>query len=158
LKINFEYNSKILAINKAIHPTASEVTMYKIKPSSLHQYPDWIKGIASLDKNHYLKSKVDRIDIIEELVKAETLNSILDENPSLKDIDYLQIDTEGFDYEVLKMVDFKLLNPKMIKFESVNLNLKEKIASKNLLIKYGYYNFDEFGDTISIDLKRIKIL
>ena len=59
LVLNYEHNDKIIAINKAIHPSESEIIIYKIKPSSMHKYPDWIKGIASLESNHHLKSNTD---------------------------------------------------------------------------------------------------
>lgn len=37
-------------------------------------------------------------------------------------LDYLQIDTEGFDDEIIKMIDFSIIKPKLIKFELVHLS------------------------------------
>ena len=48
---------------------------------------------------------------------------------------------EGFDYEVLKMIDFTTIKPSIIKYEFVNLSHEDQYASKALLKQYGYYLF-----------------
>ena len=72
-------------------------------------------------------------------------------------MDYFQIDTEGFDYEVIKMIDFDRINPKMIKFENVSLSKKDNNLVNSLLVKQGYYIFKENNDTVAVDLNRIKL-
>ena len=37
---------------------------------------------------------------------------------NIEDIEYLQIDTEGYDYEILKSIEFKKYNIKTIKYEN----------------------------------------
>ena len=44
-------------------------------------------------------------------------------------IDLLQIDTEGFDYEVLKMFDFNTYRPVIIQYEHFHLSMEEQINS-----------------------------
>jgi hypothetical protein len=83
--------------------------------------------------------------------------NVVNQNLKNFDLDYLQIDTEGFDYEILKMIDFSIIKPKLIKFESVNLSISDKQSANLLLVCNGYYLFDELGDTVAIDLKRIKL-
>jgi FkbM family methyltransferase len=87
LALNFKYNDKIIAINKAIHPSESEILIYKIKPSAVDKYSDWVKGIASLDSNHHLKSNIDKSDIISEIVKSATFNAIVKQNPLSRKVD-----------------------------------------------------------------------
>ena len=55
---------------------------------------------------------------------------------NLKDLDYLQIDTEGFDFQILKMIDFKAISPKLIRFEYANLSESELSESKEILKNY----------------------
>lgn len=152
---NFKYTDKVIAVNRAVHPSETEINIYKIKPSAMHKYPDWVKGIASLDADHHLKSNTDKSDIISEVVKAEPFNTIVKQNPLSKKLDYLQIDTEGFDFEVLKMVDFSLIQPSIIKFESVNLSPSDKAKANDLLKRNNYFIFHEFGDTVGINLNEI---
>ena len=147
----------ILKINKAIHLSEKEINIYKILPESANKYPDWVKGIASFDKDHHKKVKIDSKDIIVEKVVSEKLMTIISDNYIYEQLDYFQIDTEGYDYEILKMLDFNMLKPKIIKFEIVNLNELDFELSKKLLLNQGYYLIKEGNDMVAIDLKRIKL-
>lgn len=158
LKENYKDHSKIIKINKAIHPTAKQITLFKISPDSLNKYPEWVKGIASFDIEHHKRLKIKTEDIIEENVEADNLMSVILDNYNRKALNYLQVDTEGFDYEVLKMLDFSIIKPSIIKFESVNLKIEDQNNLVLLLKSKGYYLFNEFGDTIGINLKKIKLL
>ena len=55
------------------------------------------------------------------------------------------------------MVDFYKWKPLLVKFESVNLNAASKKEAVHLLKNFGYYIFDEAGDSIGVDLKKIKV-
>lgn len=157
LKENYSNYSEIVKINKAIHPTEKQITLYKISPNSLNKYPDWVKGIASFDKEHHKKLKIKSEDIIEEVVEADNLMTTIVNNYDKKTVKYFQIDTEGFDYEVLKMVDFDIIRPYVIKYEYVNLKIEDQNNAMILLQSEGYYLFNEFGDTIGINLRKIKL-
>ncbi len=66
-------------------------------------------------------------------------------------VDFLCIDTEGYDYQVLKHFDFSQLRPKVILFESKNLGNQDYINAKKLLLDNGYKLYWEHGDTLAID-------
>lgn len=155
---NYLNFSKIVKINKAIHPTEKQITLYKISPNALDKYPDWVKGIASFDNEHHKRLKIKSVDIREEVVEAGNLMDIIVENYNLKTVNYLQVDTEGFDYEVLKMIDFKGIKPTIIKYEYANLKIEDQKNAVLLLQAEGYYLFNEFGDTIGINLRKVKLL
>ncbi|WP_157776668.1 FkbM family methyltransferase [Flavobacterium crassostreae] len=156
LENNYSQFPGILTINKAVHPEKKQIELYKIKQESLSNYPDWVKGIASLDIHHHQKLQINSQDIILEKVAADNLMDIIRANYNQK-IDYLQIDTEGFDYEVLKMLDFGISKPAIIKYEFVNLKPEDQLKTTNLLQSQGYYLFSELGDTIALDLNKIKL-
>ncbi len=44
----------------------------------------------------------------------------------IKRIDLLQIDTERYDYDIIKQIDFSLIKPRMICYETHNLTGKMK--------------------------------
>jgi FkbM family methyltransferase len=154
---NYKDYPKIIKINKAVHPLLKRVAINRISPNAVEKYPDWVKGIASLDAKHHKKTGIDSCDIVEEIVKADNLMNIVNQNVINKKIDYFQVDTEGFDYEVIKMIDFNVIKPNIIKYESVHLNDQDRNALKLLLNEHGYFLFKESGDCVSIDLKKIKI-
>lgn len=157
LQNNYKYFPEIIKINKAVHPFEEEIAINKIDPDAIEKYPDWVKGIASIDSEHHLKTGIDSRDIIQEIVKASTLMDIINTNYRFGKLDYFQIDTEGFDFEVVKMINFNTIKPVIIKYESVNLNTEDQVKLIILLKKYGYYLFKEFGDTVGINLSKIKL-
>jgi FkbM family methyltransferase len=157
LEYNYKNFSKIIKVNKAVHPFEKEIVINKIDPNAAQKYPDWVKGIASFDSEHHKKTGIDSNDIIKEEVKADTLMNIIKANFNNIQLDYFQVDTEGFDYEVVKMIDFDVIKPKVIKYESVNLNNEDQNAVGLLLREQGYFIFKEFGDSIGVDLKKIKL-
>lgn len=65
-------------------------------------------------------------------VKARTLNSILDCSKAPNKIDFLSIDTEGAEFEVIGGINFKKYKFRYILVETSNLTkLKKFLASKN---------------------------
>jgi FkbM family methyltransferase len=154
---NYKNFDSIVKVNVAVHPSEKQVFINKISSTAVNKYPDWVKGIASLDANHHLKTGIDSNDIIKESVNADSLMNILNKSLSSFDVDYFQVDTEGFDFEIIKMVDFSILNPKIIKYESVNLTSIEQQKLKLLLTNFGYYLFHEGIDTVCINLRKIKL-
>ncbi len=155
---NYKDLPEIIKVNKAIHPVDKEVVIYRISQDAISKYPSWVKGIASIDAEHHKKTNINSADIIKETVQAETLMKTIRDNFRNYKIDYFQVDTEGFDFEVIKMVDFTKFSPKIIKYEFVNLNETEQKQLRALLKGQGYYLFNEFGDTIGVNLHKINIM
>lgn len=154
---NYKDYPKIIKINKAVHPSQKKIIINKISPDVIDKYPEWAKGIASLDIEHHKKVNIDTKDIIEEHVFADTLMNIVNQNYFKKGLDYFQTDTEGFDFNVIKMFDFDIFKPKIIKYESIHLKTKDTIYLENLLKNHGYFIFNENGDTVGVNLHKIKL-
>ncbi len=81
-------------------------------------------------------------------VKTQTLNDILEENNSPEIIDYLSLDTEGTELEILKSVDLNKYKFKIISVEH-NHMLKRRNEIFKLLTSYNYklyksINADDF--------------
>lgn len=158
LVANYSDFNKIIKINKAVHPSLKKVVINKISPSAIEKYPNWVKGIASLDSEHHKKTFIDSKHILKEEVDADHLMNIINHNLSNKNLDYLQVDTEGFDSEIIKMIDFDTIKPSIIKYESVNLEIEEQNKLIVLLRNKGYHTFNELEDTVGINLKKVKLL
>tara|TARA_A100000164_G_scaffold294661_1_gene268537 strand:- start:1218 stop:1922 length:705 start_codon:yes stop_codon:yes gene_type:complete len=67
-------------------------------------------------------------------IKVVTLNSVLN-STKIKKIDFLNIDVEGHELEVLKGFDLKLYNPKVINIEFLDLSMKKLHFRNNDLYK-----------------------
>jgi FkbM family methyltransferase len=154
---NYRDFPQIKKVNKAVHPSLKIVCLYRVDPNRQHELESWTAGIASLDPLHHKKSNTANEYIIEEKVAAASLMEIVEETTTSYDVDLLQIDVEGFDYEILKMVNFQLIKPSVVKYEFCILSEHDKKESKKLLRRQGYYLYTIGDDMIGIVLDKIKL-
>ncbi len=140
LKDNYRGVKNLDFENVAIGEEDGYKDFYSLKKTN-ENLPFWYDEIGSFDKNHLLKHK-NRINDIEkrivlDKIKVMTLKSLINKNKISK-IDLLQIDAEGYDYQIIKNIPFEIIKPAMIIYEERHLSNLEKESSKNLLKKQGY--------------------
>jgi hypothetical protein len=80
-----------------------------------------------------------------EKVQCWTFHQLL-ERHGLDHVDLLQIDAEGYDYEILRTVDFSRVRPRFINYEREIL-LEDEPACRAMLTDAGYVLFDWGQDT-----------
>jgi hypothetical protein len=68
-------------------------------------------------------------------------------------LDLLQVDAEGYDYQIQKMVDFRNIKPKIIRFEHTNLSALEKGECIQLLVSQDYEVVIGRPDMIAFQLR-----
>ena len=66
----------------------------------------------------------------------------------LGEINLLQVDTEEYDYEILRAIDFSKILPSHINYERIQLK-KDEAACRRLLTKNGYFLHDHGQDTLA---------
>lgn len=135
LQLNYSFYNLVRPVRYALHPTDTSMTIFKLNPLKYCDYGHWASGIASFNKSHLIKHNILETDIIEEIVPCISLMKLIADN-NLEGIDYLQIDTEGFDVEILKMIDFNYISPKLIRFEYSNLKKEELNIAIKILSNY----------------------
>jgi FkbM family methyltransferase len=69
---------------------------------------------------------------------------------NIKQLDWLQIDTEGFDFEIIKMFNIPKIKPKVIVFENHHLSEADKQECSAFLQKEGYKLRVFKGDTMAM--------
>ena len=137
LKFCYKNFENIQIFNLAISTNKSDkLTFFYAQEDAPHYQ------VCSSDINHvrryYPESKLETFS-----VKSITINDFF-ENQSIYEIDYLSIDIEGFDYEVLMSIDFNRFNIKNISIEYLHLTKIQKKKLINYLIKLGY-SYSGFG-------------
>jgi len=142
LKANFSDSKRFILEQVAIDSTPGEATFYSVDPITNTIFPSrisFLEKIGSLNRKHIVKFVNGELEpyIVETKVKVCTLSCILKKN-RIRDIHFLQIDTEGYDFEVLKTLDFANYSPVMIIIEHVHLSNTHKTEMVNLLKKYNY--------------------
>lgn len=83
---------------------------------------------------------VEEIDIDREEITTITFNDLLNKH-GLSNIDFLQIDTEGYDERILNTINFEVMDVKFIKFEKHYLSegFIEGFVNKLEVLDYSYY-------------------
>ena len=150
---NYIDQPQVKAINAAIDFAPGTKALYRIRADA--DVPDWCHGIASFDKAHLLAASrnVAGLEqfIDEEEVKCLTFDQLLDESDG-EGISLLQIDVEGFDFEVIKMIDFERVKPTLIRYESASLSDDDNFECVTLLVNQGYRIFyDELNMIAYLD-------
>ena len=84
------------------------------KQSDMHRrYAHWIKIICLNTKSQ------NKISL--KMVKFLTIKSILSMH-NFDKLNLLQIDAEGHDYTILKSIDYDLIKPQIIRFETTHMS------------------------------------
>lgn len=153
----------VTPVNAAIDSENRNRKLYKIAFTDAR----WASGLSSFLRSHleekidngYIEKKAKKTGIPLPKAKADwigfdeieclTFETIFQKN-NVQKIDVLQIDTEGFDYEILKLFKFNAFLPKIIIFESENLSATDLAECKNWLNAKGYALSAFGGDTLGI--------
>ncbi len=121
---------------------------------------EWASGIGSFKKKHLLNHFGKRFlirenDIREEEIEIFTFGDLISKY-SINEVDYLLIDTEGFDYNIIKSINFKKIKINKIKFEYKHLDdtfkFEEKLYElKNYFINLNYNQIDVDKENITFE-------
>jgi FkbM family methyltransferase len=154
LKKTYENNQNVILENVALGKESGSMPFYRVAISRTR----WATGLSSFDlksiqghiDNGYIerKAKEEGIEVpadsskLIEKVEVPTLkvNDLLSKH-HIQKFEVLCIDTEGYDFEILKLIDLKKYAPEVIFFESKNLIDEDFKQAKSMLIDLGYKLF-----------------
>lgn len=164
LKYNYrKLKNNLVFENIAIDNASGEKKIYKISFTNAR----WASGISSFVKEDVQKMidagyvermarqdnlvlpKIKNEWISEEYVKTTTLYDLVKKH-NFFDIDLIMIDTEGYDYEIIKSIPFNIIFPKTIIYEHTHLSNDIKEECKKYLNAKGYSIIECQSDTIAI--------
>ena len=160
-KIKQNYSEIIDSVhieNIAIHPTENleTVTLYYTDRDGPLGDPRRTYEVTSMISNHLIKHGYRTPELKTFNVPALTLNSLF-EKYSLSSIDYLFLDIEGIDFEVLKSIDFEKYDIQYLQIEHLHLDINEL---KLFMFKNGYRPLYSAIDTRGYDtmFKKLSVL
>ena len=93
-------------------------------------------------------------DLVPVEVQSSTFDTLLTKH-DVEKIDFLQIDTEGFDFQILKMFDIGKWRPLAINLEFYCLPLEERLEIFEMLSSHGYIWKFTGMDLLAVDAQRI---
>jgi FkbM family methyltransferase len=159
---NYAGNSNLVLLNTAIGKEECIQQFYRVKNEYLNILP-YARGISSLKRDSIERAikiyfdelfrkgeSLPPIDAVieSEAIQCSTLSNVL-ETYHVEFLDMLLIDTEGYDFEIIKTIDFKKIKPPIIRFEHSHLSTTDTEACYDLLIRHGYLLGRGPSDTVA---------
>jgi FkbM family methyltransferase len=165
LKNRFKNINNIFFENVGVSDEKKQIKFYYVKESSVKKLgKEWGTGIGSFKKKHLLdhhrkRFKIIESDIEEVNVKIVVFNDLV-EKYNISEIEYLFIDTEGYDYQIIKSIDFNKTKINKVKFEYKHLDDTFKFDLRLLELRemFNQLNYKEIDiDSENITFKKIAI-
>ena len=152
-KKRYNERDNLQYFNLAVHPSKTTIKLYSLKNPENYSQTGWSSILPerfSLIKN---KNSIDA-----ELVKAKPLMSIIKDS-KFRIVDLLQIDTEGYEYNIVKGINstnlgdidfiyfehhYDLMIKKGYKFSEINYLLKKNNFKQKLKLKMKFRKSFEY--------------
>lgn len=145
---NYRGAKNLIFENVAVAHQDGEVSLYTFAEGSA--LPEHATQLASFRRDALVHNGHSyEGEVVETRVAAITLSSLLEKH-NVERVDILQLDTEGFDFEIIKMIDFTRIKPSIISFESAFLSVPEQQACTRLLSSHGYRLATFHVDTVAV--------
>ena len=159
LQVAYANEPRIRLVNAAIAATAGTATLYHIPESDEEGLPPWYDALASFSReviakhNEFIPDIENRIEPIE--VPTVTFSDLCQQN-GIDRLDVVQIDTEGYDYEIIKLIDLKCLAPTVLMYEYIHLSPEDRSDCERLLIDRGYELHSDGMNTMALHLPSLR--
>lgn len=146
LRSNYSDRDRFVVEPVAIAQQATTLPFYFVDPAAKERLPDLpshFDMLGSFDRQHIVQHLEGRLEpfIQEVMVQAETLDQVFERN-GVAQIDLLQIDTEGFDWQVLQSLSLDRYCPQGILIEHCHLNDGDRNALLSHLQGHSYAVWD----------------
>jgi FkbM family methyltransferase len=163
LKPLYSKTKGILVLNAALDATDGFKPIYKVAVSNSR----WATGLTSFNRKILeeavrsgyierqarkegspLPSNTDEY-IAEESVECISTETLLN-RAAIKETDWLQIDTEGFDFEIIKIFNIAVTKPTVIVYENLHLSAATREECIKHLRNNGYDSCDYGANTLAM--------
>jgi FkbM family methyltransferase len=157
LKRNYRDRPGLALENVAIGPQDGRRTFYhlaEVEDPSREGLPNWYDGIGSFSRKEVLSHERHIPDVESRLVETEvqclTLETLCRRN-GVDRLDLLLIDTEGYDWEIIRHIDFAAWMPRLLVYEHYHLGPEERRNCREHVRRLGYETMEEHFDTFCLD-------
>ena len=137
---NYKDEQQLSFCNAALANADGVQTLFSVERSS---------QLASLDREQLEKTTASSA-ILEHQIQTTSFPTLI-KKYEITHLDLLIVDTEGFDFEILKMAfNSSLPIPRLIRYEHLYLNAADRVSCINLLVKHGYKLIRIGHDTLAL--------
>jgi FkbM family methyltransferase len=142
----YAHRKNIRLVNAAVAECQGHQTLYQASPSLTGS---WVNQIASFDRDVLLKHRHE-VPGLENAVMATRVPTVIFDLllENVLHVDILQVDTEGYDAEILRMFDIQRRHPAIINFEHKHLSRSVYHKTLAALVGEGYMASVGTSDTL----------
>jgi FkbM family methyltransferase len=137
-------------LNVAVSGERGTRVLYTVR-DGVEGLPDWAPQIASFDRatimSHTANAPALAAALVEQPVQSVTLEDVFAAAPG--PVDLLQIDVEGYDAEIVRMLDLDRWAPSIVRFEHKHLSRGDHEECVARLVDAGYRVAVEDADTLA---------
>ena len=144
LLLNYKHQTQLSFENSAISLKDGESMLYMANIPGQDTSGQASFDLGQIHSEHGLHVAVDKIPV--RTISAEHLLR----RHGITEVSLLQVDTEGYDFEVLKLFDIARLRPTIIHFEHCHLKPSIRIECFNFLCNCGYRLSHSSMDTVGV--------
>jgi FkbM family methyltransferase len=156
LRRNYRGVEGVSLENAAVADRDGALPFYYLREASAEEragLPDWYDGIGSFSREAVL-SHASHIPDIEGRLVSEEVPSLtfesLCEKHGLSRVDLLLIDAEGYDWELIRTIDFERRAPRLLIYEHYHLGPREHAECRSYVEERGYETMEEGFDTFCL--------
>lgn len=158
LRRNYAGVDRVLLENVAIADHDGYETLYYLPESRDTELPAWYDSLGSFRKDVILRHRAEIPDIDERLAALQvpclTFESLC-QRAGLDQVDLIHTDVEGYDYELLQLIDLSRFRPRLLVYEHYHLEPDTYRASVSYVTSHGYEVIAAGMDTICLDVARL---
>jgi FkbM family methyltransferase len=155
LRQNYGEVDRVTLVNTAIADRDGEMPFFHMREAGPEEtVPDWYHGTGSFSRDAVLRHAKDIPDVEDRLVTTSvpclTFESLC-ARQGVERVDLLLVDTEGYDWELLRMIDLETVRPRLVIYEHYHLDPGARADALGRFAELGYETLEEGFDTFCLD-------
>jgi len=150
LQKNHGHDQHLIFEQVAIAKEAGTQPFYYVDDEN-GRFPAWVTKLSSFDPSvpSEVLEKFPEATLSETSIHCNTIHALLEKH-QIKSVNLLLIDTEGYDYEILKTIDWVKLKPEVLIFEHRHLSTVDHQAALMMIREQGYEVYMSPHDTVGL--------
>jgi FkbM family methyltransferase len=157
LQATYRSNPRVRLENIAIADRQGTLPFYHLAEDPGNaELPTWYDELGSFRRDVVLKHRYRIPDIDSRLrcvdIPTMSLAQLLLRH-GMETVDLIHTDTEGYDFEILRTVDWSDIRPLLLIYEHKHFSAETRLECQNMLRRNGYVFIEEGADTWCLDAK-----
>lgn len=158
LKANYAHIEGLVFENAAIGPREGVTELHYVPQTDEEGLPPWYDALASFRKDVLLSHRRFIPDIEDRIrsmdVACMTFDSLCAKH-GITRADFIQIDTEGYDYEIVKIIDLDRYQPALLQVEELHFDEPTRRLFLDRVSRSGYQAIGNGMDCLCLHPGRV---